>query len=460
MSLSTGQQFYNKATQKAFDVNHRKRLAFNINRYDTAVLEGKKQWIDLETTRTQAQYIKKKAIDNLGLYLLEFEKNITQRGAQVLWAKDSTEALAYIGAICKEVQARSVVKSKSMVTEEIHLNEYLESIGVQSIETDLGEFIQQLDGEPPYHIVTPAMHKSKEDVAKLYHDKLGTPLTYTPIDIAAKTRQLLRNKFAEAEIGISGGNFLIADVGAVVVTENEGNARLSLSLPKTHIAIVGIEKILPSIQDLALFLPLLATFGTGQKVTVYNSIISGPRQVGEVDGPEQMYVILLDNGRTKLLEDTRLRESLQCIRCGACLNICPVYKSIGGHAYQTTYSGPIGEVISPTLKGIKEFNHLSYASSLCGSCTSVCPVKINIHELILYNRQLAVAHRGVGWIERLSWYLWEQSSLNRTLMNQGTSSIKNFVVNKVIKGWSRYRQDIRFSDKSFNQLWKDAQDKK
>ncbi len=225
-----------------------------------------------------------------------------------------------------------------MVTEEIHLNKALEANGIESVETDLGEYIQQLDGEPPYHIVTPAMHKSKEDVARLFNKKLGTPINYTPEQLTLKAREVLREKYVQAEVGVTGANFIISDIGAVAVTENEGNARLSCSFPKTHIAIVGIEKMIPSLTDLGLFWPLLATYGTGQKITVYNTLIAGPRQENEVDGPDEMYVILLDNGRTNILQNPKQRESLYCIRCGACLNACPIYKNIGGHAYGTTPS--------------------------------------------------------------------------------------------------------------------------
>jgi len=346
-----------------------------------------------------------------------------------------------------------------MVTEEIHLNNYLESIGVESVETDLGEYIQQMDGEAPYHIVTPAMHKSKEDVAKLFAEKLGTDINLTPEQLTLVARKNLREKYVQAEIGVTGANFLIADVGAIAVTENEGNTRLSAAWPKTHIVIVGIEKMIPSIADLGLFWPLLATYGTGQQVTVYNSIISGPRQKDETDGPEEMYVILLDNGRTDLLANAKSREALYCIRCGACLNACPIYKNIGGHAYDTTYSGPIGSVITPHLRGMHDYKHLSYASSLCGNCTEVCPVKINLHELLLENRKESVDIGEANFAEKFAWKAWKQTSMNRRLMNQGTAPIKNWVINKMFKGWSNHRAPLEFPAKTFNQLWKEGHKK-
>jgi L-lactate dehydrogenase complex protein LldF len=346
-----------------------------------------------------------------------------------------------------------------MVTEEIHLNTYLESIGVESVETDLGEYIQQLDGEAPYHIVTPAMHKSKEDVAKLFAEKLGTDINSTPEQLTLVARKNLREKYVNAEIGITGANFILSDIGGIALTENEGNARLSASMPKTHIVIVGIEKVIPSINDLGLFWPLLSTYGTGQQVTVYNSIITGPKQADEVDGPEEMYVILLDNGRTDLLANDKSREALYCIRCGACLNTCPIYKNIGGHAYETTYSGPIGSVITPHLRGMHDYKHLSYASSLCGSCTDVCPVRINLHELLLENRRESVVAGESDFAEKFAWKIWKQASLNRRLMNQGTAAIKGWMANKMIKGWSQQRAPLVFPKKTFNQLWKEVHKK-
>jgi L-lactate dehydrogenase complex protein LldF len=343
-----------------------------------------------------------------------------------------------------------------MVTEELHLNKFLEGMGVESVETDLGEYIQQLDGEPPFHIVTPAMHKSKEDVARVFHEKLGTPLNLTPAEMTMVARKNLRDKYKAAEVGITGGNFLLADPGAIVVTENEGNARLTVTFPKVHIAIVGIEKILPSIHDLPLFLPLLATHGTGQQVTVYNSILTGPRQEGEADGPDEMYVILLDNGRTNLLANAEQREALYCIRCGACLNACPVYKSIGGFSYQTTYSGPIGSVITPHMRGMEQFKHLSNASSLCGNCTEVCPVRINLHNLLLLNRKEAVEDGHYNKFERVGWFVWKRAMLNRKLVDKPSAGLKNMMMKFLFKGtWGKDRQLPQVSKKSFHEMWKE-----
>jgi L-lactate dehydrogenase complex protein LldF len=449
----TASSFLAKSSVKAADLSHREKVNFNINRYNSAVPLGKHQFADVNLARERAKNIKWRTIESLDQYLEAFEANFTAKGGKVIWAETAEDALKEIQRICEEKQCKMVVKSKSMVTEEIHLNKFFEKNNIESIETDLGEYIQQLDGEPPYHIVTPAMHKSKEDVARLFHEKLNTKPGLTPEQLTLVARDKLREKYVQAEIGITGANFIIADTGSIAVTENEGNARLSASFPKTHIAITGIEKVIPSFTDLGLFWPLLATYGTGQTITVYNTVISGPRQPGEADGPDDMYVILLDNGRTNILENEKQRESLYCIRCGACLNACPVYKNIGGHAYATTYSGPIGAVITPNMRNMKEWKHLSYASSLCGNCTEVCAVKINLHELLLDNRHEAVEKGTIGFQEKIAWKVWKRASLNRKMMNKGTHAIKNWVVHKLVRGWSRHRAPLQFPEKTFNQMW-------
>jgi L-lactate dehydrogenase complex protein LldF len=446
--------FKAKSTVKSADLDHRQKINFNIGKYNAIVPQGKSQFHNIDLIRERAKNIKWRALETLDQQLEDFELNFTKRGGKVIWAQDSQEALDEVLNICKEKNCTSIVKSKSMVTEEIHLNHFLEKNNIESVETDLGEYIQQLDGEPPYHIVTPAMHKSKEDVAKLFADKLGTASKLSPEQLTLVAREKLREKYTQAEVGITGANFIISDIGAIAVTENEGNGRLSMAWPKTHIAIVGIEKVVSSLTDLALMWPLLATFGTGQKVTVYNSIISGPKQHGESDGPEDMYVILLDNNRSNILANPKMRESLYCIRCGACLNACPVYKNIGGHAYGATYSGPIGSVITPHLQGLKEFKHLSFASSLCGNCTEVCAVKINLHELLLENRKESVDEGLVTFSEKTAWKLWKISSLRRSFMNMGNGNLKSTVVNKLFKGWNKERSDLHFSKKTFNEMWK------
>jgi len=451
----TANSFKVKSKKKADDFEHRRKINFNISKYNAVVPIGKQQFLHPMIARERAKNAKWRAIETLDQQLEQFEMQFTKRGGKVIWAETAEDALNEIDKICNEKNCKTLVKSKSMVTEEIHLNKFLEKKGIESVETDLGEYIQQLDGEPPYHIVTPAMHKSKEDVAKLFAEKLGTAPDLTPEQLTQVARQKLREKFMQAEVGVTGANFIISDIGAIAITENEGNARLSCAFPKTHIAVVGIEKVIPTMTDLGLFWPLLATYGTGQKVTVYNTIVTGPRQEGETDGPEEMYVILLDNGRTNLLDDPKTREALYCIRCGACLNACPVYKNIGGHAYETTYSGPIGSVITPHLKEMDEYKHLSYASSLCGNCTEVCPVRINLHELLLENRHQSVEFGLASFGEKIAWKAWKKASLNRKMMNMGSGKLKNFVINKAFKAWTAHRSNLNFSEKTFNQMWEE-----
>lgn len=451
--------FIARSSVKAADLDHRRKINFNISKYNAAVPKGKQQFEHLELARQQAKNRKWQAIEKLDESLLQFEKAFTARGGKVIWAENTEQAQAAILEICREANCKTLVKSKSMVTEEIHLNSFLENNGIESIETDLGEYIQQLDGESPYHIVTPAMHKSKEDVARLFANKLGCEPNLTPEQLTQVARHKLRQKYVDAEVGVTGANFLIADTGSIAITENEGNGRLSCAFPKIHIAITGIEKVIPSITDMALFWPLLSTYGTGQQMTVYNSLISGPKNASEQDGPEAMYVILLDNGRTNLLADAKSREALYCIRCGSCLNACPVYKNIGGHSYETTYSGPIGKVITPWLQGMQQYKHLSYASSLCGNCTEVCPVKINLHELLLHNRHEAVTQGESSLAERLAWKAWKTASLSRTMMNMGNGAFKNKIVNKLFGAWKKHHADLNFAPKTFNEMWKASEHK-
>jgi len=447
-------KFIKDSEKKAFDINHRNTIKFNISRYEKAVINGKKQFKNLELARNRAANIKHKVISETENYLNEFEANFIKHGGKVIWAEDSNEAIKEILKILKKHNTKKVVKSKSMTTEEIELNQSLEKNNIESLETDLGEYIVQLNNEKPYHIVTPAMHLSKEDIAKLFNKKFKTPNNSTPEEITAFVRQLLREKFTEADVGITGANFLISDIGAVALTENEGNGVMSMAFPKVHIAIAGIEKLIPSLEDLNLFWPLLSTYGTGQNITVYNSIITGPKQEDELDGPDEMYVVLLDNNRTNLLSKEKQRRALSCIRCGACLNNCPVYKNIGGHSYNTTYSGPIGAVITPYLKSMDDYKHLSFASSLCGKCTDNCPVKIPLHQLLLYNRNDSIKESKIKFSEKLMMFGWKKVMLNRSLMDIVGGNLKNIAIKMFFrKAWGPRRELPKIQPKSFKKLW-------
>ncbi len=447
-------KFLKDSEKKAFDLEHRNKINFNISKYDAAVAKGKDQYKDIELARKRAAFLKHRIVNNLEKYLIEFAANFEKKGGKIIWALDKDEAAREILAIMHKYNAKHVVKSKSMTTEEIEINEALESNNIESLETDLGEYIVQIAGEKPYHIVTPAMHKSRDDIAQLFHEKFNTPRESSPEELTGFVRDKLREKFITADIGITGGNFLIADTGSVCLTENEGNGMMSMSFPKVHIAIVGVEKMIPSLTDLDLFWPLLASFGTGQKITVYNSIISGPRQEGETDGPDEMYLVLLENKRSKVLKHDEQRVALTCIRCGACLNACPVYKNIGGHTYNTTYSGPIGSIITPYLRGMEDYKHLSFASSLCGSCTDVCPLKIPIHELLLNNRNEAVKSGYASTGEKISISSMKKFLSKRKRMDMFNPKLKNMGMQLIFKSaWGSRRELPKFAKKSFREMW-------
>lgn len=403
---TAAREFLRNAAERSADLAHRQIIRKGIDQYNAAVGRGLSRFLDWEAARQRCHEIKWEAVNHLDRYLLEFEQRVKERGGHVFWAESSEDACRYIAELAASRGVRKVVKSKSMVTEEIHLSPALEKLGIEVFETDLGEFIVQLRNEPPYHIVTPAMHLNRTQIAALFKEKLGDVDTDDPQQLVAAARRALRRAFFSAEMGITGANFLVADAGMISITTNEGNARLCTSLPRIHVAVAGIEKVVPRLQDLALLWPVLATSGTGQPITCYNTLVGGPRQQEEVDGPEEFHVVLLDNGRSELLADVEQREVLHCIRCGACLNACPVYRTVGGHTYATTYMGPIGSVLTPHLRGLNEFQHLSYASSLCGACTEVCPVKIELHRHLLHNRRNAVSTAERPRSERLGFGLW------------------------------------------------------
>ena len=456
--MSQVHKFKHDAEAIAFDEKHRNTIKFNISRYDKAVKAGMARYNNVETAKSQAAAIKRDVLQHWGQYLTEFEEKISARGVQVLWARDAAEATTYIEQILRENDAHLLVKSKSMTTEEIELNHTAEKMGCESVETDLGEFIVQVAGEKPYHIVTPAMHKSKSDIAKLFNEKFGTAIESTPEEMTEYVRQVLRKKYTTAQVGVTGANFLIADIGGVSVTENEGNGLMTTAFPKVHIVLAGIEKIIPRMSQLGLFYPLLAAHGTGQQMTAYNTIFTGPRQINEVDGPEKMIVILLDNGRTKVYADNEGYESLACIRCGACLNGCPVYKTIGGYTYDTTYSGPIGSVLTPFLRGFKDYSHLSFASSLCGKCVEVCPVNIPLTDILLSNRRKAVEQNLRPAAEKLLIGGFRLISSKRTRFDIFPGFLKTvatYPFNYV--GWGPKRSMPTFANKSFSQQFKNKQ---
>lgn len=453
--MNKKKQFIKASEEKAFDLKHRETLRFNISRYNQAVARGKERYNDLDGAKSYVAALKRQVLSNWDTYLLEFEEKAITNGITVLWAKDGKEAIAHINHILEQKEARLMMKSKSMVTEEIELNEAIEAQHKEVIETDLGEFIVQTAGEKPYHILTPAMHKSKRDVADLFHEHFGTDLSATPEEMTEFVRQKLRVEFQRSDIGITGGNFLVADIGGIALTENEGNGLMSTAFPKTHIAITGIEKLVPSFKDMATVWTLLSQHGTGQKITAYNSIFTGAKKENEHDGPEEMYLILLDNGRTDLYATEEQYEALSCIRCGACLNACPIYRNVGGYTYDAVYSGPIGSVITPHFKGMKDYNHLSFACSTCGRCTEVCPVKIPLHDLLLVNRREAFAAHMTGKLEHQAFSIATAALGCRQMMDSVGGFWKNLGAQTLGPSlWGNKRDMPTFAKQSFSQSQK------
>ncbi len=391
--MTFASQFMKQARTMSADLRHRKIIRTALANYYVVRDKRKASFQDWQSARQLAAEIKWEAVNHLDKYLEEFVAKLEARGTKVHWASNAAQAREIILQIVRDKKAKSVIKSKAMTSEEIHLNDALEHAGLKVVESDLGELIVQLRHEAPYHIVFPSMHLTRDEISELFQRELGSAPTSDPEELTMIARRALRKKYLTADIGITGANFAIAETGMISITENEGNARLTAALPKTMISLLGIEKVLPKLDDLALFLPMLATMGTGQALTCYNTMYGGPRQSGETDGPEEWHVVLLDNHRTELLADAEQRDALHCIRCGACLNVCPIFKNVGGHTYGTTYSGPIGSVITPHLRGLQDWKHLSSASSLCGACTETCPVKIDLHHHLLQNRRNAAIQK-------------------------------------------------------------------
>ncbi len=456
--MSEMSEFLSRAAIKAQDDEHRLKIAKAIATYDNAVTATKaNQFVNWQAARQLATELKNHTLENLADLLEQFEQAFTARGGKVFWAATASEAADYVLALAQRRQAKKVVKSKSMTTEEIQLNEKLEAAGIEVRESDLGELIVQLAGEKPYHIVTPAMHKSKAEISRLFQEKLNAPFTENAEELTMVARRHLRRDYVTADIGITGANFLIADCGAVVMTENEGNGRLTMACPRVHVAVASFEKVIPRLADLSLFLPLLATSGTGQEITCYNSIVFGPRRNLEDDGPEEMHVILLDNGRSQLYSRADLRQALRCIRCGACLNVCPVYRVIGGHTYNVTYQGPIGSVITPHYNGLSSYQHLAFASSLCGACSDVCPVHIDLHHLLLENRAEAVRQTQQNFLWRAGmWaYAWMMSRRWRLQMMRGLMRFTQPFL--FFASPSRRKRVPKLAGRTFAELWREAQ---
>jgi len=456
------QQFKDQATRMTRDLHHRELIQTALGKYAVKRDEKIALFQDWQGARQRASEIKWNAVNHLDEYLVEFTKKLEARGTVVHWAGTAAQARGIITGIVKEKKARLVIKSKSMTSEEIHLNEALEKEGVEVVESDLGEFIVQLRHEAPYHIVFPAMHLTRGDISELFSRELKSAPTDSPEELTIIARRVLRQKYVKADVGITGANFAIAETGMISITENEGNARLTAALPRVMITLIGLEKVLPKLEDLALFLPMLATVGAAQAISGYNTLYGGPRQEGEADGPEEFHVVLLDNQRVAFLADAEQRDALHCIRCGACLNVCPVYRNVGGHAYGTTYCGPIGAVITPHLRGLKDWKHLSYASSLCGACTEGCPVKINLHHHLLQTRRNSGSENPVWW-QKIAFKLFAPVANVRFFWAMATRLGRvGQRFHPLVKGtrldparaWTKTRETPKLAPQSFKEWWR------
>lgn len=465
-------RFLETARATLADPHLQQALDASTRRLSLARQAAKVEVPDWEALRTRAYQIKKHTLENLPRYLTELETRVREHGGQVFWATDAAAACDYIASLAARTGARLIVKSKSMTTEEIDLVTALARHGIETVETDLGEFIIQLAHERPYHIVAPAVHKTREDVGELFVRALGAKREREIGALTQIARQALREKFARADLGISGANFAVAETGTVVVVENEGNARLSMSLPRVHVVVLGIEKVIPGWAELEVFLRLLARSATGQKLTSYTSFITGPRHPGEPDGPEEFHLLLLDNGRSRILADPIQRSLLFCIRCGACLNVCPVYRKVGGHSYGWVYSGPIGAILNPELLGWRMAAELPFASSLCAACAEVCPVKIPLPELLLNLRAKATACREAAlrphfkqkariiraWAVAMktAWGYVLAGRVARWWLRRRSEHGWVRALPGLLAGWTHSRDIPLPAAKTFRELWKDG----
>ena len=422
--------------------------------------------VEGQRLRDQTRQMKEDVLRRLPDLLEQFEANVVANGGHVHWARDAAEANRIILDIARQANVQKVVKAKSMATEEIHLNAALEAAGVTPIETDLGEYIIQLAGEPPSHIVAPVVHKRLEDIAQLFQEKLDMPPTFDPEAMCSIARVKLRQEFLTAEMGVSGCNFGIAETGTVCIVTNEGNGRMTSTLPKVYVALMGIEKLVPTVEDAFLQFQALTRSSTGQQCSVYLSMTSGPRKVGDADGPSEFHVVLLDNGRSDMLA-RGYGEALMCIRCGACLNVCPVYREIGGHAYGSTYSGPIGAVISPLLPAhVTDPEKLPHASSLCGACRDACPVKIDLPRLLLDLRADAVEEGHTSWFDKqaMQGFLWAMQDRRRyeaagklgSLGTQLLAALSGGTIKTLpppLSAWTQSRNFPTLAKQSFREQW-------
>lgn len=440
----------NSINTKQQEVLNTNNLIFH-NNFSTAKL----QFSNLNMAKKRAGGIKHRVLNNLDKYLVEFEANFTKRGGKVIWALDSQHALDEIYNLILKNNYQNIVKSKSVLSQEINLHNFLKTKGIDIKDTDFIEFINKGISKENSSVSNLNAY-NKDEIKQYLSQKYGLSKDKSIGEIIGTISKIKRENFINSDIGIVEANFIIADIGAIAISENDGNSVLSSSFPKVNIVLASIEKLIPNLLDLDLFFPLLATYTNGEKLSAYNTILTGPCQENETDGPTEMYVILIDNNRSEVLSKKEQRKAMSCIQCGACSNICPIAGIVGDNISDSTFKGPIGSVVTPYLKGIKEYSHLSYATTLCGKCSEICPVNIPLHELFLHNRNDFVKKSEIEIKEKSLFWIWKKIILNRKYMNFGSTNLKNKIFSMIFsKVWGQKRRLPEFSAKNFNQMWKE-----
>jgi len=465
MSNRPSMHFRDRAVKALKDDQMRQAVRKAVDRLSSNKDKAAQELPNWEEWREQAYRIRKHTVENLDYYLSKLTENVRKAGGQVHFAQTAEDARTIISGLCEHYEAKQVVKSKSMVTEEIHLNPALEKVGIKVMETDLAEYILQLAGETPSHIIVPAIHKNRQQIAELFSKVAGEEIKSDTPSLTAFARKILRSSFMTADVGITGCNFAIAETGSVTLVTNEGNGRLTTSLPKVVITVMGMERMVPTFEDLEAVLSVLPRNATGQKLTSYISVLNGPRRDAETDGCEKFHLVIVDNGRSHILADEEYRQALHCIRCGACFNVCPVYRQIGGHAYGSVYGGPIGSVITPLLENDLAFwGELPYASTLCGACGGVCPVKIPLHDLLLKLRQRRIDAGHTHVFEKFAFGMWRRffkmPSTYKFAMKAASIGQKPLVTNGYIQAqlpllanWTNSRYLPAAADRTFRDIW-------
>lgn len=457
--MQAQEKFIKEAEKKISDRDFRQRMELALKVFSQKRESGVLDFSNLELARQRAAYTKWKVSENLDKYLVDFEASVIRRGGKVVWAYDAQNALMEIDSIIKRTNSKKIVKSKSDLANEIGLTKHLRANSAKVVETDFGDYIIDLLDAKSYHPIATSINQKLNEIGPALNKSIKSSLEADQEEVVSDIRAEIRSSFYEADLGITGANFLISDSGSVAIIENGGNARLCFAFAKTQVVIASIDKILPNLSDLDLFFSLYSTHSTGQQLATYNTI-TGPGYREDNEGPSEFIVILIDNGRSNLLATQDQRQALSCIDCGACSNVCPIYKIVGGDEnYQSFRGGPIGQVVGPLQQGFNQYQYLSNASTICGKCTDVCPVKIDLHNHLLRNRHENIEQGLEKTGDKLAWYTWKKLMLSRKAMNR-PAALKNFTFKQFYKSdWGENREFPKIADKSFNQLWREKNEK-